>query len=123
MREGRGTEGQVEYDAWIASNEMGHLRTIKDIRDEIQMIKKVLSEQQEVVQSIYGGTEMRKTSSTSKISLADKDKLLGSMERRLRKVDMLERAASLVEQRVSFLTARDVLANGGLGQGTPRSKA
>jgi len=109
MMESHGVEGQIEDDAWDVSNEMAHLRIVKDIRDELHMIKRVISEQQDVVQTIYGTTEKRKKSgNTSKITVQEEDQLLESVELRLRKVDKLEREALMVEQRVSFMTAYEL---------------
>jgi hypothetical protein len=104
--ESHGTEGQIEDDAWDVSNEMAHLRIIKDIRYELHMIKRVISEQEDVVQALYGKTEKRRTyEKNSKITPQEEDQLLESMDLRLRKVDKLEREALMVEQRVSTATA------------------
>jgi hypothetical protein len=124
MMESHGVAGQIEDDAWDVSNEMAHLRIVKDIRDELHMVKRVISEQEDVVQSLYGKAEKRKSSgSTSKITLQDEDQLLESMHLRLRKVDKLEREALMVEQRVSFTTTLSPCVNEALVQRSPRSKA
>jgi hypothetical protein len=101
-----GSADKIEDTAWDVVNEMAHLRIIKDIRDELHMIKRVLSEQEDVLQALYGGKpEKRKRSSTSKITLMDEDQLLDSAHLRLQKVDKLEREALMVEQRVSIATS------------------
>jgi hypothetical protein len=108
--ESQGSNDQIEDDAWDVSNEMAHLRIIKDIRDELHMIKRVLSEQEEVITTIYGKPDKRNRSgNSSKITLLDEVKLLESMQIRLQKVDKLEREALMVEQRVSFMTILSLL--------------
>jgi Mg2+ and Co2+ transporter CorA len=110
MMESHGTEDQIEDDAWDVLNEMAHLRIIKDIRDELHMIKRVISEQEDVVQTLYGKPEKRKSSPNSKVTAQEEMQLLESMQLRLRKVDKLEREALMVEQRVSTV------------QGTPEAE-
>jgi len=111
MEQSHEVEDQIDDNAWDVSNEMAHLRIVKDIRDELHMVKRVISEQEDVVQSLYGKTDKRKSAgSTSKITLQDEDQLLESMHLRLRKVDKLEREALMVEQRVSFMTTMHLLA-------------
>lgn len=111
--ESHGSEDKMEDATWDVRKEMAHLRIIKDIRDELHMIKRVISEQQDVVQALYGGKpEKRKSSSTSKISLMDEDQLLDSVHLRLQKVDKLEREALMVEQRVSIATGNVFWTNG-----------
>ena len=108
----RGKE-KIEDTKWDVLKEMAHLRIIKDIRDELHMIKRVISEQEDVVQALYGGKpEKRKSSSTSKITSMDEDQLRDGMQLRLQKVDKLEREALMVEQRVSIATGDVFWTNG-----------
>jgi hypothetical protein len=99
---------KIEETTWDVLEEMAELRIIKDIRDELHMIKRVISEQQDVVQDLYSGKhDMQKTLNMSKISKMDGDQLLDSVQLRLDKVDKLEREALMVEQRVSQSTCSE----------------
>jgi hypothetical protein len=113
MLESHRSKDKIEDTTWDVLREMAHLRIIKDIRDELHMIKRVISEQKDVVQALYGGrSEKRKSSSTSKITLMDEDQLLEGMQLRVQKVDKLEREALMVEARVS-IAAGDVFWTNG----------
>jgi Mg2+ and Co2+ transporter CorA len=93
-------DDKIEDKAWDVLKEMAHLRIIKDIRDELHMIKRVFSEQEDVLEALYAKADPKR-STNSKVPYAEERQLLDSVNLRLQRVDKLEREALMVEQRVS----------------------
>jgi hypothetical protein len=101
MMDSHTAEDKIEDKAWDVLKEMAHLRIIKDIRDELHMIKRVISEQDDVIEALYAKADPKRPAN-SKVTYVEERQLMENMKLRLQRVDKLELEALMVEQRVSI---------------------